>query len=560
MGAVGVLHVCDKFGVAGSSIHGVSRLFSWWFPRYDAARFAVSLVRPQGARAGLPAPGGAGHPGAPPRARPLRPAHPARPRGAGARPERARPARPRLRRRGLRPPGRAPRGRRAGAARALRGPAHARLPGRWPTGCSPASRDRAIAVSASTRDFLVRQRHVPAARVPLDLERRAARRVRPRREPSGARGARRAGHRRGGAGGRQRWRASASRRGTATCWTRRPASSRARPDARFLLVGRRRPGAGAARARPRALGIAAARRVRRPPRRHPGRAGRHRRALHLLDLRGNAAYPVRGHGRRQGHRLHCGGWLPRGAGGRRDRPAGPAARRRRRWPTALLRVLGDPDAARARSRRPRARPRAATTSRACVRQMEALYDEVLAESPRHALRRLARHARRPGRSRATCCCGRYPPFVTGGPLPQGHVPVFVFHSLEPESLRPQAALPGRQRLRDALGGRVLPRPVGARRRPERAVLLTFDDGRGSLCSVGLPLLRRYGMRGIVFLVPGRMRSRPGPLPPTWDDVGGGGVPRSAVLAREPGRRHVPVLGGDGRARRARASSTSRATR
>ena len=40
---VGVLHVCDKFGVAGSSIHGVSRLFSWWFPRYDRARFDVSL-------------------------------------------------------------------------------------------------------------------------------------------------------------------------------------------------------------------------------------------------------------------------------------------------------------------------------------------------------------------------------------------------------------------------------------------------------------------------------------------------------------------------------------
>jgi glycosyltransferase involved in cell wall biosynthesis len=37
-----VLHVCDKFGVAGSSIHGVSRLFSWWFPRYSS-RFEVSL-------------------------------------------------------------------------------------------------------------------------------------------------------------------------------------------------------------------------------------------------------------------------------------------------------------------------------------------------------------------------------------------------------------------------------------------------------------------------------------------------------------------------------------
>jgi glycosyltransferase involved in cell wall biosynthesis len=41
--AVSVLHVCDKFGVRGSSIHGVSRLFSWWFPRYDRTRFDVSL-------------------------------------------------------------------------------------------------------------------------------------------------------------------------------------------------------------------------------------------------------------------------------------------------------------------------------------------------------------------------------------------------------------------------------------------------------------------------------------------------------------------------------------
>jgi glycosyltransferase involved in cell wall biosynthesis len=39
-----VLHVCDKFGVAGSSIHGVSRLFAWWFPRYDRARYVPHLA------------------------------------------------------------------------------------------------------------------------------------------------------------------------------------------------------------------------------------------------------------------------------------------------------------------------------------------------------------------------------------------------------------------------------------------------------------------------------------------------------------------------------------
>ncbi|HVO09967.1 MAG TPA: glycosyltransferase [Vicinamibacteria bacterium] len=41
--SVAVLHVCDKFGVRGSSIHGVSRLFSWWFPRYDPDRYRVFL-------------------------------------------------------------------------------------------------------------------------------------------------------------------------------------------------------------------------------------------------------------------------------------------------------------------------------------------------------------------------------------------------------------------------------------------------------------------------------------------------------------------------------------
>lgn len=38
-----VLHLCDKFGVSGSSIHGVSRLFSWWFPRFDTKRIDAHL-------------------------------------------------------------------------------------------------------------------------------------------------------------------------------------------------------------------------------------------------------------------------------------------------------------------------------------------------------------------------------------------------------------------------------------------------------------------------------------------------------------------------------------
>jgi glycosyltransferase involved in cell wall biosynthesis len=163
---VSVLHVCDKFGVAGSSIHGVSRLFSWWFPRFDHRRFQPSLI-------------GLKHP---------------------------EPASERLREQGIEVEhlGRGrfdPRiltdlvraGRRRNAkvlhvhgyaaadfgrlaARRLHAalvlhehfadpslPAYQALVDRLLASLT----DRAIAVSASTRDFLVRERHVPAHRVRL---------------------------------------------------------------------------------------------------------------------------------------------------------------------------------------------------------------------------------------------------------------------------------------------------------------------------------------------------------------------------------------------------------
>lgn len=46
-----VFHLCDKFGIRGSRTHGVSRLFTWWFPRFDTSRFDARLIgiRPEDA-------------------------------------------------------------------------------------------------------------------------------------------------------------------------------------------------------------------------------------------------------------------------------------------------------------------------------------------------------------------------------------------------------------------------------------------------------------------------------------------------------------------------------
>ena len=38
-----VFHLCDKFGIRGARTHGVSRLFTWWMPRFDS-RFEVRLI------------------------------------------------------------------------------------------------------------------------------------------------------------------------------------------------------------------------------------------------------------------------------------------------------------------------------------------------------------------------------------------------------------------------------------------------------------------------------------------------------------------------------------
>ncbi len=130
--------------------------------------------------------------------------------------------------------------------------------------------------------------------------------------------------------------------------------------------------------------------------------------------------------------------------------------------------------------------------------------------------------------------GRYPAFVTGGPLPRGDVPVFVFHSVEPETFGRQVRYLADNGYVSLSVDEYYQGLLGARPFPDRAVLLTFDDGRGSLWSVGAPLLRRHGLRGVVFLVPARMRSRPGPLLPTLDDLEAGRAPAEAVLAREAG--------------------------
>jgi peptidoglycan/xylan/chitin deacetylase (PgdA/CDA1 family) len=112
------------------------------------------------------------------------------------------------------------------------------------------------------------------------------------------------------------------------------------------------------------------------------------------------------------------------------------------------------------------------------------------------------------------------------------VPVFVFHSVEPDGFGRRLSYLAENGYATLGADELLAVLRGEATAPDRAVVLTFDDGRGSLWSVAAPLLRRHGMRGVVFLVPGRVPSRTGPPAPTWSDVEAGRVPADAVLLRE----------------------------
>jgi peptidoglycan/xylan/chitin deacetylase (PgdA/CDA1 family) len=150
-----------------------------------------------------------------------------------------------------------------------------------------------------------------------------------------------------------------------------------------------------------------------------------------------------------------------------------------------------------------------------------------------ALRQLVRSAIDAWEVPRDLLLGRYPGFVSGGPLRPGEIPVFVFHGVEPEGFGRKLRHLADNDYRTLSVDEYLAVIRGQTKPPERAVLLTFDDGRGSVWTVAAPLLRRHGMKAVVFLVPGRMSDGCGPTA-TWDDVQAGRSDPASVLERESG--------------------------
>lgn len=126
--------------------------------------------------------------------------------------------------------------------------------------------------------------------------------------------------------------------------------------------------------------------------------------------------------------------------------------------------------------------------------------------------------------------GGYPRFVLGGPL-RG-IPVFCLHEVEPAVFEPQLQFLRQNDYQTLTNDEFCEIASGSRRAPARAVMLTFDDGWGTLWSCGLPLLKRYGMKAVLYLATGRIPE--GGIGPTLNDLETGRCDRAAVLGRDHG--------------------------
>lgn len=104
---------------------------------------------------------------------------------------------------------------------------------------------------------------------------------------------------------------------------------------------------------------------------------------------------------------------------------------------------------------------------------------------------------------------RYPEFVYGGKFPGKiqEVPVFVFHSIRPEVFERQLIYLRENNYNTITSEEYYEWSVRKVSIPEKSILLAIDDGVESVWQYGYPLLKKYGFRAVVFVIPGYIRSR-----------------------------------------------------
>jgi hypothetical protein len=97
----------------------------------------------------------------------------------------------------------------------------------------------------------------------------------------------------------------------------------------------------------------------------------------------------------------------------------------------------------------------------------------------------------------------YPAFVFAGrPASlEDHLPVFVYHTIEPARFERDLTFLVENGYRSLCADELVAHVEG-REPAGKAVVLTFDDARSSFWRYAFPLLQRYGLRGVLYAIPG----------------------------------------------------------
>jgi Polysaccharide deacetylase len=114
--------------------------------------------------------------------------------------------------------------------------------------------------------------------------------------------------------------------------------------------------------------------------------------------------------------------------------------------------------------------------------------------------------------------GRYPPFLFGAGL-GAYLPVFHFHEVTVEHLEPRLRFLAENGYSTVVSDDVSNLVRHGRRPGPRSVALAFDDAHESFWTIAAPLLRRYGMRAILYAIPGRIEEAAAVRPTIDDDPG-----------------------------------------
>ena len=130
---------------------------------------------------------------------------------------------------------------------------------------------------------------------------------------------------------------------------------------------------------------------------------------------------------------------------------------------------------------------------------------------------------------------RYPAVLYGRASKGGQLPpIFCLHSVTTDWFAPLCERLAATGVRTLSCDEYLQRVTDApSAHNDKEILLTFDDGWGQMCSVAWPLMKKHGLRGVVYLIPGRVQPGDASNPrPTLEDVWAGRCEQRVIDTRD----------------------------